>query len=51
MPDEIMVFRDTLVRDFGDDPGRLRMHVNQTVCHEVAHRLGFNEARVRKLGL
>jgi predicted Zn-dependent protease with MMP-like domain len=51
MPDEILVFRDTLVRDFGDDPIRLRAHVIQTVRHEVGHHLGFNEAGVRKLGL
>jgi len=51
MPDEIMIFRDTLVRDFGDDPNRLRRHVTQTLRHEVAHHLGFNEAGVRKLGL
>jgi predicted Zn-dependent protease with MMP-like domain len=51
LPDEILIFRDTLVRDFGDDPNRLRMHVVQTVRHEVGHHLGFNEAGVRKLGL
>jgi predicted Zn-dependent protease with MMP-like domain len=51
MPDEIMIFRDTLVRDFGDDPRRLQAHVTQTVRHEVAHHLGFDEAGVRKLGL
>ncbi|HEV7941669.1 MAG TPA: metallopeptidase family protein [Solirubrobacteraceae bacterium] len=51
MPDEILIFRDTLVRDFGDDPNRLRAHVTQTVRHEVAHHLGFNESGVRKLGL
>jgi len=51
LPDEILIFRDTLVRDFGDDPNRLRAHVIQTVRHEVGHHLGFNEAGVRKLGL
>jgi predicted Zn-dependent protease with MMP-like domain len=51
LPDEILIFRDTLVRDFGDDPSRLRAHVIQTVRHEVGHHLGFNEAGVRKLGL
>lgn len=51
MPDEILIFRDTLVRDFGDDPRRLRAHVVKTVRHEVAHHLGFNEDGVRKLGL
>ncbi len=50
-PDEILIFRDTLVRDFGDDPNRLRKHVTQTVRHEVGHYLGFNEEGVRKLGL
>lgn len=51
LPDEIMIFRDTLVRDFGDDPKRLRTQVIQTVRHEVGHHLGFDEAGVRKLGL
>jgi predicted Zn-dependent protease with MMP-like domain len=51
LPDEILIFRDTLVRDFGDDRERLRLHVIQTVRHEVGHHLGFNETGVRKLGL
>jgi predicted Zn-dependent protease with MMP-like domain len=51
LPDEILIFRDTLVRDFGDDPSRLRQHVTQTVRHEVGHHLGFDETGVRKLGL
>ena len=51
MPDEILIFRDTLVRDFGDDPEQLRKHVTKTVLHEVGHHFGFDEAGVRKLGL
>ncbi len=51
VPDEILIFRDTLVRDFGDDPKRLRAQVIQTVRHEVGHHFGFDEAGVRKLGL
>jgi predicted Zn-dependent protease with MMP-like domain len=51
LPDEILIFRDTLVRDFGDDPKRLRAHVIKTVRHELGHHLGFDEAGVRKLGL
>jgi predicted Zn-dependent protease with MMP-like domain len=50
-PDEILIFRDTLVRDFGDDPERLRAQVIQTVRHEVGHHLGFDEEGVRRLGL
>jgi predicted Zn-dependent protease with MMP-like domain len=51
LPDEILIFRDTLVRDFGDDPKRLRLQVIKTVRHEVGHQLGFDETGVRKLGL
>ncbi len=51
LPDEILIFRDTLVRDFGDDPKRLRAHVIQTVRHEVGHHLGFDEEGVRNFGL
>jgi predicted Zn-dependent protease with MMP-like domain len=51
VPDEILIFRDTLVRDFGDDPERLRSQVIQTVRHEVGHYLGLDEADVRGLGL
>jgi predicted Zn-dependent protease with MMP-like domain len=51
LPDEILIFRDTLVRDFGDDPARLRSQVVQTVRHEVGHHFGFDEQGVRRLGL
>jgi predicted Zn-dependent protease with MMP-like domain len=50
-PDEILIFRDTLVRDFGEDPLRLRAKVLQTVRHEVGHHFGFDEEGVRRLGL
>jgi predicted Zn-dependent protease with MMP-like domain len=51
VPDEILIFRDALVRDFGDDPERLRSQVIETVRHEVGHYLGLDEADVRGLGL
>ena len=51
LPDEILIFRDTLVSDFGDDPERLRQQVITTVRHELGHHLGFDEAAVRRLGL
>ncbi len=50
-PDRIVIFRDTLLRDFGDDPGLLREQVTRTVRHELAHHLGADELGVRELGL
>jgi predicted Zn-dependent protease with MMP-like domain len=50
-PDKIVIYRDTLVRDFGHDPELLRAQVQRTLRHEVAHHLGWNESGVRKLGL
>jgi predicted Zn-dependent protease with MMP-like domain len=51
VPDRIVIFRDTLVRDFGDDPDELRAQVTRTVRHELAHHLGADELGVRELGL
>lgn len=51
VPDEILIFRDTLVRDFGSDPRRLRSQVVKTLRHEVGHHFGFDEPGVRELGL
>jgi predicted Zn-dependent protease with MMP-like domain len=50
-PDRIVIFRDTLTRDFGADQARLRAQVIETVRHEVGHALGLDEAGVRRLGL
>ena len=50
-PDRIVIFRDTLLRDFGDDPDELRDQVTRTVRHELAHHLGADELGVRELGL
>jgi predicted Zn-dependent protease with MMP-like domain len=49
--DRIVVYRDTLRRDFGHDPGLLRDQVTRTVRHELAHHVGFDELGVRDLGL
>jgi predicted Zn-dependent protease with MMP-like domain len=51
VPDRIVVYRDTLRRDFGHDPDRLREEVTRTVRHELAHHLGADELGVRDLGL
>ena len=50
-PDRIVIFRDTLLRDFGHDPDALREQVTRTVRHELAHHLGADELGVRELGL
>ena len=50
-PDRIIIFRDTLLRDFGHDPDELRAQVTRTVRHELAHHLGASELGVRELGL
>ena len=47
----IVIYQDTLVRDFGWNPELLVQQVERTVRHEVAHHLGWNEAGVRGLGL
>jgi predicted Zn-dependent protease with MMP-like domain len=49
--DRIVIFRDTLMRDFGHDPEMLKAQVTRTVRHELAHHLGWDEKGVRGLGL
>ena len=51
VPDQIIIFRDTLRRDFGHDADLLREQVTITVRHELAHHLGADELGVRDLGL
>jgi predicted Zn-dependent protease with MMP-like domain len=51
VPDRIVIYRDTLRRDFGHDPDLLRDQVTRTVRHELAHHVGFDELGVRDLGL
>ncbi len=49
--DRIVIFRDTLRRDFGHDPDLLRDQVTRTVRHELAHHVGFDELGVSRLDL
>ncbi len=49
--DRIVVFRDTLRRDFAHDPELLRDQVTRTVRHELAHHVGFDELGVSRLDL
>ena len=50
-PDRIVIYRDTIERDFGHDPELLRGQIERTLRHELAHHLGWNERGVRGLGL
>lgn len=47
----IVLYQDTLERDFGWDPDVLRAQVERTLRHELAHHLGWDEPGVRGLGL
>jgi predicted Zn-dependent protease with MMP-like domain len=49
--DRIVIFRDSLLRDFGHDPDQLKAQVTRTIRHELAHHLGWDEKGVRGLGL
>ena len=49
--DRIVIFRDTLRRDFGHDPDLMRDQVTRTVRHELAHHVGFDELGVSRLDL
>jgi len=49
--DRIVIYRDTLERDFGHDCELLARQVDRTLRHELAHHLGWDEDGVRGLGL
>ncbi len=47
----IVIFQDTLERDFGSDRTLLARQVERTLRHELAHHLGYGEPGVAALGL
>ena len=49
--DRIVIYRDTLERDFGHDRDLLAKQVEITLRHELAHHLGWDETGVGGLGL
>jgi predicted Zn-dependent protease with MMP-like domain len=50
-PDRIVLYQDTLERDFGHDLELLGAQVERTLRHELAHHLGWAERGVWELGL
>lgn len=51
LEDRIVIYRDTLERDFGHDRAELARQVEQTLRHELAHHIGWDERGVDGLGL
>jgi predicted Zn-dependent protease with MMP-like domain len=49
--DRIVIYQDTLERDFGHDRALLARQVERTLRHELAHHLGWDEGGVGGLGL
>lgn len=49
--DRIVIYRDTLERDFGHNRELLAREVERTLRHELAHHLGWEERGVGGLGL
>ncbi len=49
--DRIVIYRDTLERDFGHDRELLARQVEKTLRHELAHHIGWDERGVGGLGL
>jgi predicted Zn-dependent protease with MMP-like domain len=49
--DRIVIYRDTLERDFGHDRDLLARQVERTLRHELAHHLGWDERGTGGLGL
>lgn len=49
--DRIVIYQDTLERDFGHDRELLARQVERTLRHELAHHLGWDEHGVGGLGL
>ena len=49
--DRIVIYQDTLERDFAYDPQLLAQRVEKTLRHELAHHLGWDEGGVGGLGL
>ena len=48
LPDTITLFQGPIEEAAGDDPGRIREVIRETIWHEVAHYFGMDEGEVRK---
>lgn len=50
-PDRIVLYRDTLERDFGHDRALLFEHIERTIRHELGRHLGKGDRGMGGLGL
>jgi predicted Zn-dependent protease with MMP-like domain len=48
LPSKISIFRGPLTRS-NPDPVRLRLAIERTLLHEIAHHLGIDDDRIREL--
>ncbi len=49
LPDKITIFQEPIERDAGEDPGKIRQIVRDTVYHEIGHHFGFDEKGIRRV--
>lgn len=49
LPDRIIIFRQPLFEDFGNDVHMLREEIVRTVGHEIAHHFGIDDDRLEEI--
>ena len=48
-PDQITIYRESLVRDFGHDETELIDQIHITVLHEIGHHFGLSDEEMKHL--
>ncbi len=50
LPDRITLYRSTIEREAAGDEEELRLVIQETVIHEIAHFFGISDKRLHELG-
>ena len=50
LPDKIVIFMGPILAVYGDDPGKIKQQVKNTVLHELGHHFGLSDEEIRKTG-